>query len=103
MHHPITSRAIYDGQRTQLIESFSDETQITLTTSTITPLWAQWWTFEPLRSRRAWLWVPTDLTTPSGTWVPCILKAETTTLLDRNNGATEITFTAVLDWQGGLL
>ena len=49
------------------------------------PLWVQWWTFEPLRSRRACLWMPTDLTTPAGTWPPCILKAETTTLLDRNN------------------
>lgn len=91
MNHPIIFRAIYDGQRTQLIESFSDERQITLSTSTVTPMWAQWWTFEPLRSRRAWL------------WVPCILKAETTTLLDRKTGATEITFTAVLDRQGGLL
>ena len=99
----VTSRAAYDGQRTQLVSAYDDEMQIALTSGHVTPMWAQWWTFEPLRSRRAWIWMPTDLTTAAGTWVPCILKQDNNTILDRSKGASEINFTAVLDWQGGLL
>lgn len=99
----VTSRAIYDGHRTQFVSSHDDETKISLTTGAVTPMWAQWWTFEPLRSRRAWIWMPTDLTTAAGCWVPCILRADNNTILDRSKGASEINFTAVLDWQGGLL
>lgn len=99
----ITSRAAYDGQRTQLVDSYDDEMQIALTSNYVTPMWAQWWTYEPLRSRRAWIWMPTDLTTRSGCWVPCILKQDNNTILDRSAGASEINFTAVLDWQGGLM
>ena len=99
----VTSRAAYDGQRTQIVSAYGDEMQIALTTGGVTPMWAQWWTIEPLRSRRAWIWMPTDLTTAAGTWVPCVLKADNNTILDRSKGASEINFTAVLDWQGGLL
>lgn len=99
----VTSRAAYDGQRTQIVSAYGDEMQIALTSGYVTPMWAQWWTFEPLRSRRAWIWMPTDLTTAAGTWVPCILKQDNNTILDRSKGASEINFTAVLDWQGGLL
>ena len=99
----VTSRAIYDGHRTQFVSSHDDDTKISLTTGDVTPMWAQWWTFEPLRSRRAWIWMSTDLTTAAGCWVPCILKADNNTILDRSKGASEINFIAVLDWQGGLM
>lgn len=99
----VTSRAAYDGQRTQMVDAYDDEMQIALTSGCVTPMWAQWWTFEPLRSRRAWIWMPTDLTMADGCWVPCVLKQDNNTILDRSKGASEINFTAVLDWQGGLL
>lgn len=99
----VTSRAIYDGQRTQFVSSHDDEMKISLTTGDVTPMWAQWWAFEPLRSLRAWIWMSTDFTTAAGCWVPCILSADNNTILDRSKGASEINFTAVLDWQGGLM
>lgn len=99
----ITSRAVYDGQRTQIVDAYGDEMQIALTSGAVTPMWAQWWAYEPLRSRRAWIWMPTDLTTAAGVWVPCALKADNNTILDRSKGASAVNFTAVLDWQGGLL
>lgn len=99
----VTSRAAYDGQRTQIVSAYDDEMQIALTSGYVTPMWAQWWTLEPLRSRRAWIWMPTDLTTAAGMWVPCVLKQDNNTILDRSKGASEINFTAVMDWQGGLM
>lgn len=99
----VTSRQIYDGQRTQLVGSYDDKMQVKLSSGPVSPMWAQWWAYEPLRSRRAWIFMPIPFGSTSGKWVPCSITAESNTILDRSNATAGVSFVATLDWQGGLL
>lgn len=92
----------YNGRRTQLNVSSPTDTTIKLSTGGVSPQWARWWAEEPLSSLRAWIWMPdADI---AGRYVPCVLSRDgSSVVLNRKNGASEITFTATLDWRGGLL
>lgn len=94
----------FSSHRTQVNYNTPSETSVSLSTGALSPKWMMWWAEEPLRSRRAWIWISTDDGGYTGEWVPCVFKRDgSSVVLDRNSGASDISFKAVLDYQGGLL
>ena len=93
----------YHGQRVGLHIHGDTDTTLKLTTGGVSHQWARWWSEEPLCAMRAWIWVTTDDAGFEGRFVPCVLRRDGGTVLNRSAGISSISFTAVLDWQNGLL